>query len=1341
MVRFSENMKNWLVAGTVSLGLHVLVVVAVIFSLTGSLPGRSVRMPADPLAGDIKPDYTRVAVGARFAENDPKLDLRAGGPPAGTEMTAYRFARGGKDASISMDASIAPTPLPAFVGLGADDGRSLARKTPIPRLLPPDFSDATIPSKPEKSMWQTVSDTDADYLSGDIFQNVEPATYDRDVLLQAEAIFRAQVRDDILDGWLDMPFSDFIIPAEYFHLSRALLAKGLQPDFTLQDAFMRYRKRLARIGAQLAATIDGHSLVMILQRYAENKYYPGNGSGMLLDSLYHNLNDCEGGTKEILAYLDDLYPGMTIGSNRGLLKTNTGVLIGHMQAYIGPGPATENIIANDKGVVIETTRIGPDSVQAYRLGELHPLEDFVLRYYPDLGEGTPLSDRVRMQRRSSPTAGRDIVGSSNHPLKMGYGAPGALLSEKLYDLAGIRTHRIDNGFEKSTLAGCDPEIDPTRVTRANLFSNFVAIDKKLRRSLIRHYLADLQYWDNQLMPQWKEPDFIATYKDFTATLMAADGPSAGYLQVDAENAVPIESVWRHRSFIKALQADARPVKDPYLGTGEKICSAPAWLDEKVLSFLFHVPRKPGLFLLEAPGRDFSWERFLDAVVHDCLAIPANSGIQRQIEHLEAQALDRHSSFRMQLYQRGRLLGLSPNRGHQPLLKASAALTAVFSGAVSNDAEIAVLKNRVSTASSPMQTSVHETVTEQGRTGIADGLLWDGFDFLGTEKMKALLLRYARRADLRLTVHRANGLVGALVQNMKNRGIAPELVWAFMQQFSDASRDENLRFSAFLARARLDGQTEAGISRLIADFLSARARFRLDAVTAWRSHGLSAEDALEILDRRIQRTLAALPRPGSPEMDAAASDRLFLELVELTRGVAAFEHRPGQVKLRSGMARSVMADGAFKDPLRSDRQPSFDPGLMFNKMYILANLQAAVAKPLPWGQEGALFFDRTIRFGAFEPVGKILATLLPAVFSKAEFEKNLLRVVARQFDALARLDVRGASRAHAVDQVKNILGDGNLIFCLLTQAQDDLIEQVVALAPVTSLNDRVVKAGRYLEKLHALIAKWGVTHGAGSIIPESSAEKSFFPADFYLDDRVRTSFALLAHVKRAKKDHRPLKFVKIKDLRSIKDPSKIKVIAADRKITRQDMSLLTLALNPTNAPDAIRQAWHDTLDVAGKHLALNPTERNFRQYLFEPHHPYLTVNDRGFFYSPEMVADIHNADQWGGRNDILLSSYLHFRNLPEHLPEWLLRTAMARSGFERQLIQKFEAQSFLPMILECTQDHKQLPAPLVKAKWAVRKPYGEDIFPATLLLLRMGYMDITTDGELVLTSKYAPPQRG
>jgi len=443
----------------------------------------------------------------------------------------------------------------------------LGRRVPALQLFPPQFSENTIPPRPEKNMYQVVDESQNSYLLGDIFKDATQAPLGGRDLLIDESAFVQQLKDDISDGKLDMPFYLYIISAEYYQLSRALLKNGMRPDFTLEDALVRFNKSLQVVKNGLSEKIDGLSVVMMLQRYSKDKYYPENGSGMLLDSLFHNLNDCEGGTKEILAYLDMLYPDLQIGSSRGMLRTTTGELIGHMQVFIGTGLESNKIIANQNGVVLETTRVGMDSIFPYASGDIFPLEDFIFRYYPKLAGGTPFAGKM-MRRDGTYGPTEHIVGTSNHALKMSYGASSTLLTSQRYDLANIRTQKIANGFQQSTIPGCDPGIDPIKVNSTNLFANFVTIDKKLRRKLVNHYLAGLDYWDNTLMPQWQEPAFIAQYEDLVATFLDAEAGKGKFIAVDSIHSIPYESVKTHGSMLAYIRSYDKKESNTYWGKGQ-----------------------------------------------------------------------------------------------------------------------------------------------------------------------------------------------------------------------------------------------------------------------------------------------------------------------------------------------------------------------------------------------------------------------------------------------------------------------------------------------------------------------------------------------------------------------------------------------------------------------------------------------------------------------------------------------------------------------------------------------------------------------------------------------------
>ncbi len=1253
-------------------------------------------------------------------------------------MEVFPYRRAIHHPTLLSGLSQITTALPPFIPLSVVDKagyRSLVRQTAVERLAPPRFSGSTIPARPEKSMGREVEEDAEAILLGNVFQDAIPATSGYTAILNAEAEFLQRVQADIADGRLDMPFATFILSAEYYHLSRAMMPLGQQPSFPLAEAMARYNERLQKVGEGLPKEIDGFTLVMLLQRYAENKFYPGNGSGMLLDSLFHWQNDCEGGTKEVLAYLQTLYPALELGSNRGMLQTTTGELIGHMQVFIGPGPASGKILASDRGLIVETTRVGLDSIRTYASGEVFPLEDFVVRYYPEIVAGTPLAGAVSDGRPLTTEEAARIVGSSDHPLKMNYGASTTLLAEQLYDLDSIRTQRIDNEFLRSKIPSCNPRIDPTKIDRTNLFSNFVAIDRKLRKSLIGHYLADLQYWDNQIMPQWRQPEFLATYDDLAGSLLADDA-AAGYIQVDAENSLPFQSLQSHGRLLKELRGDVKGAEDRYLGTGRQECARRTVLDDRLLGFLFTAPEGPGVFFLPAPDENLPWSHFLGDIIGDCLAVPATEGEHTLLGALEKESEGRPSSFRKELYDRALLRGLNPP-AMDGLAATTAALADLLTGTGKNLDAINILAQRQSPESTLGEPSVAETLAELGRTGINSGLMWDIADFLGSEKMISLFLQYGGRGDLHLTIHRAQQVAAQLGVTLGDRSVTE-----LFASLTEKSADKNLRLAAAMNLAKLQGLPAAEISRLALAYLQNSEVYRAETLVALLQYGLLPEDGLAFVRTRVDELLARLPKLSDRQGAGNAEERVFSELLQM---VLTLRHLPdkgiGQA-LHGGLSSSLLGD--FKNKVvGKSLKTQADWGVLFNKLLVLALLHEEVGEQQQMERLSLAWLQQFISFAADNPIGKLMLDPVLKIAGKEGLTTLLGTVIP---DQLARLDTlrRTAGQvAGSLPEVKALLGEGNVIVRMLLAAEAALVGNLSGLPVEQFVDNPKNKGAWYLEKLHRRIVPIISGGGKGTLVAETSGEqlqrassKTDPLVEFYVDDRVRESFAMLAYLQVAGESGNGVKFMKTQDLAAIKDPSKLRVVEGERKITRQDMSMLTLALNPGNHPSAIRRAWEETLAVTDKHLGLNLLDQGLRGYLFAPHYPYLTENDSGFFFSPETIEDLHNAALWGGRNDILLSSYLHFRHLPGQLPDWLRRTAMARSELELQIIKKFEQQSFLPMILQCDSDKNELPEPLFRAKWAIRKPFGEDIFPGTLLLLRLGYLEITAAGEIVRTPKYA-----
>ena len=1303
--------RDWVAALTLTGILHLLVVVTAalppgnyFFPFVGQVwQGREIGEGG--LGGDRPVDGDNPVV-------SPSLSEKAASAPAPVAADPYRGlslrlgARvGGGEAGNAGASSVAPalSVKAAF--------RSLLRDGPAPQLLPPALAASTIPAKPDKSLLQEVADDAEEVLLGNVFQDAVPLQGGGAALLAAEADFLRRLRADIEDGRLDMGFAEFILAAEYYHLARSLLPLGQQPAFTLGEAMDRYRARLNQVAEGMPKQLDAYWLVMLLQRYSDNKFYPGNGSGMLLDGLFHQQNDCEGGTKEVLAYLQSLYPELSLGTNRGILQTTSGEFIGHMQGYIGPGPESVKILDNRQGLIIETTRIGPDSVVPYQSGEIFPLEDFVARYYPELVVGTPLEALLGGAGGGSggPAGGR-IVGTSDHPLKMGYGGSSVLLADQLYDLDAIRTQRIANEFQRSKVASCNPRIDPGKIDRANLFSNFVTIDRKLRKTLIGHYLADLPYWENEIMPQWRQPAFLPTYDDLSGSLAANGQSSNGHIQVDGDHTVPAAALASHGRFLRLL-AEAETDRDaPYYGKGGAECSRRTVLDQALLGYLFTSPLRPGVFLLPSPDQGLRWTTVLGDVRNHCLAVSRQDDSREMVAALEAEATNGRSSFRRELYLQARARGLAGAGGDQAAAY-EGALAGLLTGEGPGPGE-ALLLGRQSPASDRAEPSVGETLARFGGSGLNSGLLVDGVDFLGAARLAELLAIYGDRRDLRLSTPRAQELAAAVVE------LLGEAAGPLLTGWRERGGDRELRLAASMRLARLSGATPEAISRLAADALLGRDDFRAATLIDLQGYGLLPEDARALLLALGERLLARLPRLATTT-GATDHARLFVDLAELVKALALVPEARVAGLLRQRLVAELLADFAARPaPGRQDH----DYGLLFNKLSLLVLMGERLGKqpslPVEW-------WPNYFAFAAEQPVGKLMLGPMLAIAGQAGAAEAAATVIASQAAALDRLRVPGGQRAASLGEAKALLGVGNVIARLLP-----LLEPAVHAGLAERFGGNPGRTAWYLERLHRRIAPilkaFGPPVGRGYDVADPLL-------DFYRDDRVRESFALLAYFQ---ENGAGLRFRRSQDLSAIKDPGAIKVIEGERRITRQDMSLLTLALNPGNSPEAMRRAWEETLAVTGKHQGLTPLDDDLRRYLFAPHYPYLIDNDSGFFFSPETVADLHNADSWGGRNDILLSSYLHFRHLPERLPEWLARAAKARSEWELEVLKKFEQQTFLPMILECDSDHKELPEPLFRAKWEIRKPFGEDIFPGTLLLLRLGYLEITAAGDIVRTAKYA-----
>ncbi len=1137
------------------------------------------------------------------------------------------------------------------------------------------------------------------------------------------------VRNDLLDGHFDMKFSTFIITAEYFQLSKALIKRGLQPSFSLEEAFEKYSARLAKIRTNLPSELDAYSLIMILQRYAENKFYPENGSGLLLESLFHNLNDCEGGTKEILAYLNDIYPDTKSGSNRGMIRTTNGKVIGHMQAYLYSGGTADRIVANQEGITVETTRVTSDSILPYSTGDRFPLEDFIYRYYPAVVEGTPFAKKLIPTEKPPTDRGnyREIVGTSNHPLKMGYEVSSTILTAQYYDLENIRTQKIQNEFIRSKVPLCDPMVDPLQVNFANVFSNFVAIDPKLRKNMMGHYLASMQYWDNEVMPQWQEPPFIITYDDLANTLLDKNAISAPFIRIDAETTISKDRLEAHTGLLKYLASANKPQEATrYITTGGQKCEKRVLLSTDLLTYLFSSPKTPGLFFLPELD-DFPWTLLPEVILDDCLALTGVSSENESLNLLTSEAKKQDLSFRNILLQRAIGRDPTPHQNTQPITDRISALESLFSAEPFADLKT-IFTNRHSEPGTHGDASVAESIAEAGRTGINGGLVHDLYDFTGAKNLLSATVQYAKREDLQLSLPRALSFINSIFHLLEDDESTTRMGIELLEQLSAQTVAEPIRIASIFIRAQSLGQSPAELSKHLFALMRNRVPFDSDLIFTLLNYGLQREDAIQLVRLRTDEILESISSL-TPSATATSSSSLFINLFELIRSVHFFKDSPTQEFIASSLGKTLIAD------FSNDSSPDYST--IFNRLYTLAFLLEDTSLPSFHFKDGE-FLGKYIRFAGRNSTGKAMPSLVKRTYQHDSFIHALTSIIEKQNRQIRSISTKTTPSDEDLITIKNIIGDGNVIAYILSQTDVSAMGFMPNQARSPSGGDQNGVEFWYLNNLHRNLARIdfpAIESGSGSnnTAPSPTERKESpytnFAKDFYTDDRVRESLSLLAYFNPPVAEDRVLKFRKIKDIRSIKDLVNVKFTESSRKVTRQDMSLLTLTLNAANTPREIRDAWEKTLAVAGKHIDMDLDQKQ-KQYLFAPHYPYLTENNSGFIYSPEKVQDLHNADQWGGRNDILLSSYLHFKNITDPLPDWLLRAAWKRSAAEQKIIQRLEQNSFLPMILECESDQEELPKGLFNAKWKIRKPYGEDIFPATLLLLRLGYLDISPEGEFL-----------
>ncbi|MFC1691577.1 hypothetical protein ACFL0W_05350 [Nanoarchaeota archaeon] len=282
----------------------------------------------------------------------------------------------------------------------------------------------------------------------DVIYDSVPADYTLAELLVRENKFKERLRKDFSDCKLDdIPFSEFIISAEYFMLSKFLINSGLMPSFTLEDALEKYDAFFNNVTDTIAQqglkpSDDEYKTVKIaLAKYAEGKIYDIRKGGLVLNLLYYGDIDCQSGANFTVGMLSDLLPNLELGINRGFRRTEGFGKISHRQAFIYSQDGTDFLGGDAKGVVIEATKLNDNSILPYKNGFVTPTSSIVREYYPGIGENCEF-DSFQNGNEIDPDIKQDYVARNiHHPLKTKSSIPPILLDNEKVDALELLTRK------------------------------------------------------------------------------------------------------------------------------------------------------------------------------------------------------------------------------------------------------------------------------------------------------------------------------------------------------------------------------------------------------------------------------------------------------------------------------------------------------------------------------------------------------------------------------------------------------------------------------------------------------------------------------------------------------------------------------------------------------------------------------------------------------------------------------------------------------------------------------------------------------------------------------------
>lgn len=1151
-----------------------------------------------------------------------------------------------------------------------------------PSLSPPEF----IPYLPP-ALEKLVIDPDLDVL-----KRSRPADYDRDRLTHEQQLFHRALVADLQDCRLDrISLEEALLRLRYFRLQDQLLLQGEMPDFSYAEVQQRLREKMAGIDSELKEVPPENWATALLLAYRKDKIYEEKRGHSLFNSIWYDIYNCRSGTEELLIYFTRYHPELELATVRGSILKFDGTVMGHMD------PAVK---IDGKWMVFKTVSLDTVLVEEYKTGELYKLEKIIADYLPELANGNCNLDSP-LARNGEPLADNYApYDKSDHPLVVKDRISPTLLWRESSPYAGpFRMMAREDRMQYGMLARYPRLTDERQLLNENdpfadLLFHFFMTPPAERQALLDLYLQKrITTYPEKFKRPLRTAAYIPSYEDLLTTL---NNGATGKLEIAPGKLVPLRQFSGHDEYLsmngKRMAELTRPPAAP-----EK-----KRLPAEIRNYLFTSPEQgiSAIFPPQIDSRqlvsDLLDDRYdLSISADEELLRRANGSSARAIAILKAGLSDQRQPARQQ-----RELRIA-------LLKSVLAHTPVDFAGSENRA-----RNEL-----PAALSFAETVSEGGKRGLSPGFIKDMVELMGEEDALHAFDIYLQPA-----LQAPSGKDPAALQ-LGRLETAEMLGYFDSYLLQQKNKDKIIRTARQLHQRSPGPAIQAGAAQFLVTKTAlepAQAEkyylaylelqpFDVQEIRSLLTTGLPIQQARKLLHARItQSPLQGLARrPDHPPGNKRLSEAL-LQLDELMRGALVLGDNSAQKRIASlltNLLRQVFEAEA----------PPYAAGL---------NALTALVRSASPADPGT--FSSFLLFGARDPAGYLYARPMSLWLGKEHYLQLIashLKQEQRRFNSTLQDLARLRSQAGLPGTGGNIAGNEEWF----ANYQATLDSLVAGVASISFLNGLSFQDGQVDD------AQQRQTLMLAELFKQPELQKDFAPAysrvaavrdeSLFVESMFR-ALEIAGHFARIggqsgqlEINHAPTIILSGK-LHS-QCGTMARVIDARNAprnplFTKAGVYLDSL-FDAENSPEAAAEALHEEQKLVAL-LARESLSAETRQDLEE------TV---AFF------RNLDKSDYCDIKRLYLLEKLLRRAVLPQKLPTWVLQLARDSYRHEMKYLNRIKTAGGINSIF---RDYRSLSRQQFNDRWgehpfSIRNLYG------TLLLIKMGHLQLNSSGEFEATDKF------